>query len=98
MVLKIAKFGAILVSRQLGKEALAAFSSDYKNLSNETIEVDFENLEVLAPSWADEFLTPLQKELGQRLRIRDNGNDSVIGTLRLLEETNKIKFNFITKS
>ena len=98
MILKIEKFGTILVSRQLGKEALAVFSSDSKNLDkNEKIEIDFNGVEVLSPSWGDEVFTMLQKKFGSRLLIKKSKNSSVTETLNLLERVNNIKFNFINK-
>ncbi len=93
MIIKLKQFGTILLSRQLGREALAAFSSDFKD-SKEEIVIDFEGLNVLSPSWADEFITPLHKKFGKQLLIKKSDNSSVIETLALLEKVNDIKLNF----
>ena len=93
MIVDIKKFGTILISRQLGREALAAFSSDFKGLKDDVI-IDFEGLDVLSPSWADEFITPLHKKFEKKLIIKKSDNSSVRETLSLLENVNNIKFNF----
>lgn len=93
MIVDIKKFGTILISRQLGREALAAFSSDFKDLKDDII-IDFEGLDVLSPSWADEFITPLHKKFEKKLIIKKSDNSSVRETLSLLENVNNIKFNF----
>jgi hypothetical protein len=93
MTVEIKKFGTILISRQLGREALAAFFSDFNELKEEII-IDFEGLNVLSPSWADEFITPLHKKFKEKLIIKKSDNSSVIETLALLEKVNNVKFNF----
>ena len=87
MTIYIKKFGTTLISRQTGKEAWAAFQPSLQNLpNNETIEVDFEGVMSLAPSWADEFLTPLRQRFGDRLSLFPSENLSVKATLELLEK------------
>jgi len=90
----LSKFGDILTSRQAGKEALAAFQSKLRSLSaDENLEIDFSAVETFSPSWGDEFLTPLQKQLKERLRlINIADNPSVIETLKILEEVSEMSF------
>jgi hypothetical protein len=94
MVIDINKFGAILTSRQLGKEALAAFLPNFQNISNaEKIYVNFDDVDVFSPSWGDEFLTALYKKFGDRLVLKESANGSVKASIEMLEEANNIKFN-----
>jgi hypothetical protein len=93
MKIELKKFGTILVSRQLGREAYAAFLPSLKNAGpKEKIEVDFSGVDVLSPSWADEFLTPLNRQFGERLALGASDNRSVMATVEMLEKANKIKF------
>lgn len=93
MKIELKKFGTTLVSRQLGKEALAAFTPTFQLKEKEEIIVDFDGVITFSPSWADEFITPLQSFYGDRLIIKKTDNPSVKITLELLEKIKKIKFN-----
>jgi len=94
MVIDIKKFGAILTSRQLGKEALAAYLPNFNNISeSEKIYVNFEDIDVFSPSWGDEFLTGLYKKFGSRLILKKSSNASVNASIEMLEEANSIKFS-----
>ena len=54
MYISLKKFGTTLVSRPAGKEAYLAFQPLLKEVKNdEKIEIDFEGIVVLTPSWAD---------------------------------------------
>lgn len=90
MIINLNKFGTILVSRPAGKEASLAFNPTLKDVKeDEKIEVDFTGVEVLTPSWADEFLTPLFNTFGDRINIKNTQNSSVMESLKIL--------NFITE-
>ncbi|MFA5729886.1 MAG: hypothetical protein WC938_01520 [Candidatus Paceibacterota bacterium] len=94
MKIEIKKFGTLLTSRQLGKEALAAFEPSLKNISeNEEVLIDFNGTMTFSPSWGDEFLTPLAKRYGKRFKLMDSENPSVVATIETLEEANNFKFN-----
>lgn len=94
MTIEIKKFGTLLTSRQLGKEALAAFEPSLKNVSKtEEVLVDFNGTMTFSPSWGDEFLTPLAKRYGNRFKLMNTENPSVIATIETLEEANNFKFN-----
>jgi hypothetical protein len=93
MRVELKKFGTTLVSRQAGKEALAAFRSSLADLkSDESLEVDFDGVITFSPSWGDEFLTPLLNQLGERLVLLPTENLSVKITIELLEKTLDKKF------
>lgn len=85
MKIELQKFGNMLISRQAGREALAAFQPTLRSLdSAENIEVSFEGVLTFSPSWADEFLTPLIKEFGDRVALLPCDNLSVKATLEIL--------------
>lgn len=83
----------MLVSRPAGKEALLAYNPLLKNVPpDEPIEVDFDGVMVLSPSWGAEFLDPLLERFGERLVLENTENSSVKATLEFLEETYHKKF------
>ncbi|KKU06503.1 MAG: hypothetical protein UX09_C0050G0007 [Candidatus Uhrbacteria bacterium GW2011_GWE2_45_35] len=93
MKIQLKKFGEVLISRPTGKDAYNGFLPTLKNLSeNENLEVDFEGVFSLSPSWADEFLTPMLQNFGNRLFLIKSQNPSVLTTIEILEETNNYKF------
>jgi len=90
MRIEIKKFGTTLTSRQLGKEALAAFKPSLNEIpKKEIIEVDFKGVVTLAPSWADEFLTPIFKTY-KNVKLKNTGNPSVKATMALLKKIHGI--------
>jgi len=88
------KFGNILISRQSGKEAYAAFSPTLKTIqTDENVEVDFDGVITFSPSWGDEFLTPLIKQFGKRLRLFNiDKNPSIIESLKIIEQVSGFHF------
>lgn len=80
MKIEFKKFGKILMSRPDGREAYLVVQQNFLNKvnNNETIELDFTDVEVVAPSWLDEVLTPIKEEFGKnRIRII-HGNCSTL--------------------
>lgn len=87
MIIQLKKFGTTLVSRPSGKEAWLAFQPVLNEVpADEEIIVDFSDVVVLTPSWADEFLTPLQQQFNSRVKLRNLDNPSVIATLSILKK------------
>lgn len=87
MRLELSKFGNVLTSRPAGKEAyLSARAYLLPKNPNEKIEIDFTGVEVLSPSWADEFITPIKKEFGANLILLPSQNSSVKATLEMLKD------------
>ena len=87
MTIYLKKFGTTLVSRPSGKEAWLAFQPVLNETpDNEEIIVDFSDVVVLTPSWADEFLTPLRNRFGELVTLRNTDNVSVTATLEILEK------------
>lgn len=90
MLIKLDKFGDILVSRPAGKEAYLAFQPTLRNIKDEEIiEIDFGKVEVLTPSWVDEFLTPIINSFGNRVNLVNTENPSVRESLKILGLGNK---------
>lgn len=86
MIIDVRKFGTTLVSRPSGKEAWLAFQPVLRAVpETEAIVVDFREVVVLTPSWADEFLTPLRNRFGQRVALVNTDNASVKATLAILD-------------
>ncbi|MBI5753536.1 hypothetical protein HZA40_00125 [Candidatus Peregrinibacteria bacterium] len=93
MKIHLGKFGTTLTSRQLGKEALAAFQPLLAEVKQgELIEVDFDGVNTFSPSWGDEFLTPLEEMYPGKVVLLPTKNLSVKVTLEILETTNGKKF------
>ena len=87
MRIQLKKFGNTLISRPAGKEAFLALQPLIKDLkSDENIEIDFEGVLVLTPSWADEFVTPLLNQFKKRVLLENTTNPSVKASLETLEK------------
>lgn len=96
MVIELNKFGTTLISRPSGKEAFLALQSLLKDLKeNETVEINFDGVEVFSPGWGDEVLTPLLNTYGERLFLKKSDNGSVMATLDILEQQHGKKFKII---
>lgn len=65
---------------------------EFKVIFKEELEIDFFGVLTLSPSWADEFLSPLLNQFGDRLILLPSDNLSVQATLRILREANKKPF------
>ena len=94
MKIALSKFGYILISRQSGKEAYAAFLPTLNTIGkDEEVCVDFSGVNTFSPSWGDEFLSPLIERFGDRLKMANAAeNPSVVLTLELLEKMQGYKF------
>jgi hypothetical protein len=96
VIVKLKKFGQILISRSDGREAFLSLKPNLKDLDiKENIIIDFEEIRVLTPGWGDEFLTPLFKKINEKLALKNSVNPTVKKTLIILEDMNNIVFNRI---
>ncbi len=87
MIIEIKKFGTTLVSRPSGKEAWLAFQPILIDVSDtEEVVVDFKDVLVLTPSWADEFLTPLRSRFSDKVKLVNTNNASIKATLSILDQ------------
>ena len=76
----------MLISRPAGREAwLGAKAYVLPESTKEKITLDFEDVDVLTPSWADEFIAKLIERQGkENFNFQNTDNPSVKETLRLL--------------
>ena len=88
MRLQIEKFGKILISRPAGREAaLAALAYSIPKDGQDVIELDLTLVDVLTPSWMDEFLQTLSDQLPEeRIKIIEGKNSSVQMTMKTIRE------------
>ena len=91
MRIDISKFGTTLISRPAGREAfLAARAYVIPKNSQETMELDFSQVKVLTPSWAEEFVQGLEREFGaSRVTVIEGNNLSVKTTFETLRASAK---------
>ena len=87
MKMLMKKFGDILISRPAGREAFLAASaySLPKGWETMDLELDFENVPVVAPSWLDEFLSGLCSKNKGTIVIKSHGNQSLIESCHVIE-------------
>lgn len=85
MTIEMQKIGVILNSRPAGREALLAMRPHLRGV--EDVVLDFSGVNVLTPSFADEFVTPLVSEYKDRLLLtHTKENITVFKTLEFLSE------------
>lgn len=86
MRVEVKKFGELLISRPAGHEAFLVFASSFKPLSqDEPIDLDFTGVRVLAPSWADEFITNVKDRFTNPINCLPSDNASVIESLKFVK-------------
>jgi len=92
MKIELKKFGEMLVSRPAGREAFLALSAYItRDVSkDELIEIDFEGVKVLIPSWADEVITKLAEQF-PHIKLLNTENSSVQATLKTLRKYSGLK-------
>ena len=87
MRIQVKKFGEILTSRPAGHDAALAIKAYFKPGPEEPIELDFEGVLAVGPSWMDEVLTLLWEAYGrERVRCLPSDNASVVSSLKMIEE------------
>ena len=87
MVIPISNFGDTLMSRPAGREAfLMAKAYVFNEIKeNDDIVLDFDGIKVLAPSWADEFITGIKREYSNKVQFVNTENPSVKATLKIID-------------
>ena len=87
MRLQIKKFGTTLLSRPAGREAALAALAYSIPKDVDTLELDFEGINVLTPSWMDEFLQTITDRIGKdHFSFVSTENPSVKLTLETIQE------------
>lgn len=86
MKIPLIKYGQILTSRPAGREAALAMKAAVRPAADDPIELDFEGVLAIGPSWLDEVLTALRAEYGKdRVICLPTKNPSVIESLRVVD-------------
>ena len=80
--IQLKKFGKVLVSRPAGSEAFNAIRPTLD--ANEPIQVDFDDVLTVTPSWFDEFLTNLAEFAKGSVVLLPTRNASVLAALPVL--------------
>jgi hypothetical protein len=84
MNINISNFGDILISRPSGREAfLMAKAYVFKEIQEgDCLVLDFSGIKVLAPSWADEFISGIKAEYTNNIQYVNTENPSVKASLK----------------
>ena len=98
MLVDMSSFGEMLMSRPAGREAIMGASAYIFNgiKPEEKITLDFQNVKMLAPSWADEFITGLKAKFTNDIKYLNTENPSVKASLKTVLEpvdVSKYKIN-----
>jgi len=80
------------MSRPAGREAYLALSAYLiKDVDRqELLEIDFDGVKVLTPSWADEVITKLAQEF-PNIKLLNTQNSTVQATLKTLRKYSDLK-------
>jgi len=85
MRVELKRFGTILMSRPAGREAAMAMKAYLRSAAGEPIELDFDGVISVGPSWLDEVLTALRLDYGSdRVTCLPTKNLSVIESLKVI--------------
>ena len=85
--IQLKKFGNVLISRPLGLEA---FNAIRPQLNPEVpIQIDFEEVLTITPSWLDEFLVNLTNFNNGKVELLPTANPSVLAALPVLATARK---------
>lgn len=86
-IIQLKKFGTVLISRPAGLEA---FNAIRPQLNPDTpVQIDFDQVLAVTPSWLDEFLTQLTDYNGGKVELIPTKNASVLAALPVLAVARK---------
>ncbi len=84
MIIDIARFGEVLSSRPQGREA-ALVTLAYVIQKNETlIQIDFQDVLVMTPSWLSEFVQTLNEKGTFKVEFLKSDNPSVNSSIEFI--------------
>ena len=87
MKIELRKYGDLLISRPAGREAAMVERAISKPMSDtELIEIDFDGVGVLTPSWIDEFIQVIKENFKNKIVFLSSQNSSVIESLKFLSK------------
>mgnify|MGYP001558811407 CR=1 FL=1 len=81
-IIQLKKFGTVLISRPAGLEAFNAIRPQLN--PDTTVQIDFDQVLTVTPSWLDEFLTQLTNYNGGKVELIPTKNASALATLPVL--------------
>lgn len=87
ITIQLKRFGKVLLSRPAGLEAFNAIRPSLEK--NTPIEIDFDDVITVTPSWFDEFLTNLAEYAEGQVELLPTKNASVLAALPVLAEARK---------
>jgi len=80
--ISLKKFGKVLVSRPAGLEAFNALRPTLND--HEPVQIDFDGVLTVTPSWFDEFLTNLAEYMQAEVMLLPTTNASVLAAFPVL--------------
>lgn len=80
--LQLKRFGKVLISRPAGREAFNAIRPTLDPTL--PIQLDFDGILTITPSWFDEFLTQLAEYTGGKVELLPTTNASLLAVLPVL--------------
>ena len=87
VTIELKKFGTVLVSRPAGLEA---FNAIRPQLTSDTpVQINFDQVLTVTPSWLDEFLIRLTEFNGGKVELLPTKNASVLAALPILATARK---------
>lgn len=86
-IIQLKKFGTVLISRPAGLEAFNAIRPQLN--TDVPVQIDFDQVLTVTPSWLDEFLTQLTDYNGGKVELIPTKNASVLAALPILAAARK---------
>lgn len=85
MRIKLSKFGSLLISRPAGRESYYSAKAYLFTKKLKNLEIDFEGIKVLGPSWIDEFIHLFKKDHPQtKIVFKNTTNPTVASSLEVI--------------
>jgi hypothetical protein len=81
-IIQLKKFGKVLISRPAGLEAFNAIRPALNK--NDRVQIDFEDVFTVTPSWLDEFLTHIVNYTEGNVELLPTKNAAVLAALPVL--------------
>lgn len=92
MIINMSDYGDMLMSRSTGREDfLKTEAYLLKDAKEKEIILDFKDVKVLTPSWADEFITGLKNKNEYIIKYQNTDNPSIKASLQVVLEPIDIK-------
>src|SRR4051812_48568792 len=85
VTIEIKRFGQILTSRPEGREAALILLASELRQRPESVELNFEEVLVLTPSWLGEFVNTLNNAEIKQIRYSHSENGSVTSSVEMTQ-------------